>query len=135
MHLRQIAGLLEERGVIRSKQSFILITTLLGKKARIKAGEYEFTNSELPLEVLNSLVKGQVKRHLVTIPEGYTLSQIAQLLEDLNIVGKKEFFQKTSSPAFISSLGLFHPVQGRNRADTGGLPFPRNISPDPRHGP
>jgi UPF0755 protein len=124
VHLRQIAGLLEERGVIRSKQSFILITTLLGKKARIKAGEYEFTNSELPLEVLNSLVKGQVKRHLVTIPEGYTLSQIAQLLEDLNIVGKKEFFQKTSSPAFISSLGLFHPGKDGTGPTLEGYLFP-----------
>lgn len=124
MHLRQIAGLLEERGVIRSKQSFILITTLLGKKTRIKAGEYEFTNSELPLEVLNSLVKGQVKRHLVTIPEGYTLSQIAQLLEDSSIVGKKEFVQKTSSPAFVSSLGLFHPGKEGTGPTLEGYLFP-----------
>ena len=124
MHLRQIAGLLEERDVIRSKQSFILITTLLGKKTRIKAGEYEFTNSELPLEVLNSLVKGQVKRHLVTIPEGYTLSQIAQLLEDSSIVGKKEFVQKTCSPAFVSSLGLFHPGKEGTGPTLEGYLFP-----------
>jgi len=124
MHLRQIAGLLEERDVIRSKQSFILITKLLGKKTRIKAGEYEFTNSELPLQVLNSLVKGQVKRHLVTIPEGYTLSQIAQLLEDSNIVGKKEFVQKTSSPAFVSSLGLFLPGKEGTGPTLEGYLFP-----------
>jgi UPF0755 protein len=42
----------------------------------------------------------------VTIPEGLTLSQIGQLLEHLNLVEKKEFFQKTSSPAFINALGL-----------------------------
>jgi UPF0755 protein len=60
----------------------------------------------LPLEVLDALVKGQVKPHLVTIPEGYTLSQIAQLLEDLNLVEKKGFLQKASSPAFINTLGL-----------------------------
>ncbi len=60
----------------------------------------------LPLDVLDALVKGQAKQHLVTIPEGYTLSQIAQLLEDLNLVEKKGFLQKASSPAFINVLGL-----------------------------
>ena len=69
----------------------------------------------LPLEVLDALVKGQVKRHLVTIPEGYTLSQIAQLLEDLNIVEKKGFLQKASSPAFINCSW---PLSQLGRTDT-----------------
>jgi UPF0755 protein len=42
----------------------------------------------------------------VTVPEGYTLSQIAHLLEDLNLIEKKEFLQKATSPALINSLGL-----------------------------
>ena len=82
MHLRQVAGLLQEGGIIRNKYFFILVTTLLREKALIKAGEYEFDSRMQPLEVLDTLVKGQVKRHLVTIPEGFTLSQIAQLMED-----------------------------------------------------
>jgi UPF0755 protein len=60
----------------------------------------------LPLEVLDALVKGQVKHHLVTFPEGYTLFQVAQLLEDLTIVDKKSFLQKASSPALINALSL-----------------------------
>jgi UPF0755 protein len=60
----------------------------------------------VPLEVLSVLAKGQTKRHLVTIPEGFTLSQIAQLLENSNLVKKNEFLQKTSSPPFINALGL-----------------------------
>jgi UPF0755 protein len=59
-----------------------------------------------PLHVLSVLAKGQVKRHLVTIPEGFTLTQIAQLLENLNLVEKKGFLRETSSPAFINALGL-----------------------------
>jgi UPF0755 protein len=106
MHLRQISEILQQEGIIRNRHFFVLITTALGKKAKVKAGEYEFTTQMLPFEVLETLVKGQTKRHLVTIPEGYTLSQIAQLLEDLNIVEKKGFVQKASSPAFISFLGL-----------------------------
>jgi UPF0755 protein len=108
MPLKKISEELEREGIIRNRHFFVLITTLLGKKAQVKAGEYELHDRMLPLEVLDSLVKGQVKHHLVTIPEGYTLSQIAQLLEDLNIVEKKDFLQKASSPALIASLGLSH---------------------------
>ncbi len=110
MHLKKISTMLEQEGIIRNRHFFIGMATLLGKKAEIKAGEYEFHTRMLPLEVLNSLVKGQVKRHLVTIAEGYTLSQIAQYLEDLNIVEKEAFLQKASSPAFIASLCLSHPT-------------------------
>jgi UPF0755 protein len=112
MHLRQIAEFLQEQGVIRNKHLFILTTTLLGKKANLRAGEYEFESGMQPLEVLNTLVRGQVKRHLVTIPEGYTLSQIAQLLEDQKIVEKKDFLQKASSPVLITSLGLSSSMTG-----------------------
>jgi len=103
---RKVSEVLEQQGIVRNKHFFSLLATLLGKKKKVKAGEYEFHTQMLPLEVLDALVKGQVKRHLVTIPEGYTLSQIAQLLEDLNLMGKKEFLQKASSPALISALDL-----------------------------
>jgi UPF0755 protein len=105
-HLKKVSEILKQEGVIRNRHFFILLTTVLGEKAKIKAGEYEFHTQMLPLEVLDALVKGQVKHHLVTIPEGYTLSQIAQLLEDLNLVEKKGFLQKASSPTFINALGL-----------------------------
>jgi UPF0755 protein len=105
-HLKKVSEILKQEGVIKNRHFFILLTTVLGKKAKIKAGEYEFHTQMLPLEVLDALVKGQVKHHLVTIPEGYTLSQIAQLLEDLNLVDKKGFLQKASSSAFINALGL-----------------------------
>jgi UPF0755 protein len=105
-HLQRVSELLEQEGIIKNRQFFVFLTTVLGKKTKVKAGEYEFHADMLPLEVLDALVKGQVKDHLVTIPEGYTLSQIAQLLEDLNLVEKKGFLQKASSPAFINALGL-----------------------------
>jgi len=124
MPLRQISEMLQQEGIIRNRHFFVLMTTLLNKKAKIRAGEYEFTTRMLPLEVLDALVKGQVRRHLVTIPEGYTLSQIAQLLEDLNIVDKKGFVQKASSPAFISSLDLSYLIQAGEGSTLEGYLFP-----------
>ncbi len=115
MPLRQVGHLLQQQGIIRSKTFFIFLATLLGEKTLIKAGEYEFDSPMQPLRVLETLVKGQVKRHLVTVPEGYTLDQIAQLLEDQKIVDREEFLQKASSPILIASLGL--PVKGTPSAD------------------
>jgi UPF0755 protein len=106
MPLKKISAMLEQEGIIRNRYFFVGIATVFGKKAEIKAGEYEFHTRMLPLEVLGILVKGQVKLHLVTVAEGYTLFQIAQLLDELNIVDRHAFLQKASSPAFISSLGL-----------------------------
>ena len=104
--LNKISAILEKEGIIKNRRFFVVLATLLGKKAEIKAGEYEFHTRMPPLEVLGILVKGQVKPHLVTIVEGYTVNQIAQLLEEYNIVDRRAFLQKASSPAFISSLDL-----------------------------
>lgn len=125
MSLRKISTILEQEGIIRNREFFIGMVTFLGKKGEIKAGEYEFHTGISPLEVLEILVKGQVRRHLVTIPEGFTLSQIGQLLEDLNIVGKTAFLQKASSAAFIHSLGLpFSPSKKGKEFSLEGLLFP-----------
>lgn len=106
MPLRKIAVMLEQEGIIKNREVFVGMVTLLGQKAKIKAGEYEFHTRMLPYEVLSLLVKGQGKQHLVTIPEGYTLSQIGQLLEDLGIIEKTAFLQKATSSVWIASLGL-----------------------------
>ncbi len=104
--LKQVSTLLQAEGIVRNSHFFVFLATALGKKAKIKAGEYEFQSKMAPLEVLDILVTGQVKRHLITIPEGYTLAQIAQLLDDQKIVEREEFLQKVSSPGLIASLGL-----------------------------
>jgi UPF0755 protein len=124
MPLRKVSLMLEHEGIIRNAQVFSGIAALLGKKTAVKAGEYEFHTRMLPLEVLNALIKGQVKRRLVTIAEGYTLSQIAQLLNDFRIVDKKAFIEKASSAAFISSLGLSSVVAGKTDSTLEGYLFP-----------
>ncbi len=124
MNLKRISTMLEEEGIIKNRHFFTGLATLLGKKREIRAGEYEFQTKMLPLEVLDILIKGQVKRHLVTIAEGHTLSQIAQYLGDLNIVEKDAFLQKASSPMFIASLGLTHFAPRQN-----GSGFTQNTPP------
>ncbi len=122
--LRKVSIRLEEERIIRDANFFMGMTILLGKKKEIKAGEYEFHSSMHPWQVLNLLATGQTKYHLVTIAEGLTLSQVAQLLEDLDIVEKKTFLEKASSPALLLSLGLPYSVASKPVSTLEGYLFP-----------
>lgn len=122
--LKKVSTTLKQEGIIRDANLFTRMATFLGKKKEVKAGEYEFHTRMHPWEVLNILAKGQVKPHLITIVEGFTLSQIAQLLDDLEIVEKKAFLEKTSSPALIISLGLPYSTTSKPGSSLEGYLFP-----------
>jgi UPF0755 protein len=122
--LRKVSTMLKQEGIIRDANLFIRMATFLGKKREVKAGEYEFHTRMHSWEVLNILAKGQVKPRLVTIAEGFTLSQIAQVLDDLEIVEKKAFLEKTTSPALIISLGLPYSATSQPGPSLEGYLFP-----------
>ena len=107
---RVVASNLEDAGVIRDSESFIFAASLLGAYKKIKAGEYELNGSMTPMEVLDALVKGRVKRHLVTIPEGYNMREIASALEREGLADEKEFLSKYDDNAFVRSLGVEGPA-------------------------
>lgn len=133
--LRTTASLLQQERIIRNRDFFIGLTILLGKKGEIKAGEYEFHTRMLPLEVLDTLVKGQVKQHLITIPEGYTIQQIAQLLEVSGIIEQRLFLEKATSPGVIGSLGLSEhfPELSGDSNQRGKLTLEGYLFPDTYH--
>jgi UPF0755 protein len=59
-----------------------------------------------PLQVLDALTKGRVKHYKVSIPEGYTVRQIAQFLEAEGLTEGEAFLEKCFSPQYASSLGV-----------------------------
>jgi UPF0755 protein len=101
---RRIAAELKSAGVIRSADSFILLH-YLRRKHSLKAGEYLFDKTANPLEVHDRLVRGDIYVHTVVIPEGYTIFDIAQAIQDAGL-GTKENFLKvaTSDTELISDL-------------------------------
>lgn len=101
-----IARELERQAVISDAGKFSLLAKFNGAITKIKAGEYEFTTSMLPSEVLDMIVTGQVKDYTVTIPEGYTIKEIAMVLDNINIVDKNDFLTKAADAAFAASIGI-----------------------------
>lgn len=99
----QVAKMLQIKGLIKSTKYFQILMGLTGTSNRIKAGEYEFTTKMNMIKIVSILKKGKVKLHEVTIPEGFTIKEIALLLEKNRFV-KAEDFIKTSRSEEVSKI-------------------------------
>ncbi len=80
--LRSIASQLADAEVLPNAWSFILLAHVTGYNASLKAGSYELVENLSPLQLLEYLVQGNVKRHQVTFIEGWTFSQFRQALDE-----------------------------------------------------
>jgi len=80
--LSEIASLLSDNGVIKSKYPFILGAKIFGLSGRLKAGEYEFSKIVKPAAVLEILTAGRTLVRHITIPEGLTSKEIVKLLKE-----------------------------------------------------
>jgi UPF0755 protein len=105
-NLRTVARVLAEEGMIRDSTYFIIAGKLMGVEKVIKPGEYSMHTHMRPLQVLDLLKKGMIYQHEVVIPEGYTIRQIAQLLEGKQLADKEAIVRLTREPQFIRSLGI-----------------------------
>ncbi|RLB35311.1 MAG: endolytic transglycosylase MltG [Deltaproteobacteria bacterium] len=119
MALREVATGLEKRELIRSKEFFLLWARFKGYGKHIKAGEYSLGAYMSPVEILEKLHRGIIITHPVTIPEGYTIAQIAQLLDDKGVVKKEVFLSLARDPAVLKRYGIPGPsLEGYLYPDT-----------------
>ena len=75
-----IAARLKGAGLIRSRSVFRLMVSLRRADGHLRAGEYQFGPNMPMAEILARIIRGQVVTYPFTIPEGYTVAQIAGLL-------------------------------------------------------
>jgi UPF0755 protein len=78
--LPQISEALAEAGVIRLPFAFGLLAKLSGGGQHLRAGEYAIPARASAFDVLRMIRAGKIVRHLVTIPEGVTSAQVADIL-------------------------------------------------------
>lgn len=104
--LRGAADRLEEAGIVGDAGTFVFLSKLLARERQVKAGEYALHTQMRPLEVLEQLTAGKVIQYEVTIPEGFTLEQIAELLDQRGLVSYDAFTDIALDPAYVASLNL-----------------------------
>ena len=106
MTTKQIAKLLEEKKVVRSHKAFAWITDLSGKAEKLRAGEYLLDSSKTPTLILEQLLTGKVLLYEVTIPEGLTIVQTAELLVKAGFGSAELFIKAATDTEFIAKFGI-----------------------------
>jgi len=104
--LREAAGMLLKNGLITSVESFVIVGKLLSLEHRVIPGEYAFNTRMLPLEIIDQIKAGRVIQYEITIPEGFTVVQIARLIEEKGLAQRDDFIKRASDPEFVRSLGF-----------------------------
>jgi UPF0755 protein len=106
MSISAIAHSLEKDGVISSYYVFRLRHEISGGQNTIPTGTYTLSPGMTIMEIYEKLVAGKQDMISLTIPEGWTISLIAQKLDDYGICTKSDFLTVTSDKELISELGL-----------------------------
>ena len=120
------AALLERERLIKSRSAFVLFGKSQSADRKVHAGEYELNPGMTPAEILSKLLNGQVLLHSLTIPEGLTLTQIADLVSQQGLTDRAEFLRLAKDRAFIASLGIkAETLEGYLYPDT--YKFPRAV--------
>ena len=100
---RAIARLLADKGVVRSRVAFeLLCRWRAGRK--LEAGEYFFDRPQTPFQVFTTIAEGHVYVKLVTVPEGFTMFDIASLMEREGFTTRGAFLQAVRETTSIHDL-------------------------------
>jgi UPF0755 protein len=108
--LSEVADTLSERGVIRVRPLFVLFARMLRADTAIKAGPYELRERSSWTSALRSLTRGEVVTELVTIPEGFTVAQIAPRIAELSGVPVDSVLTIVEASGLAEELGLPGPT-------------------------
>ncbi len=92
----RIAAELKRAGVIRSQEAFVLWHYFHPKRS-LKAGEYLFDQPANTIDVQKRLRRGDVYFHIVVVPEGYTMFDIARAIEAAGLGPADDFLKVAQS--------------------------------------
>ena len=98
-----MAQQLEDTGVIRYRYQFVL-ARLLHPSARLQAGEYQFSHADIPWNIFNRIVRGDVFYYELTVPEGSNIFDIAASLKPFDFLDSADFLRAARDPSLIHDL-------------------------------
>jgi len=98
-----IAGILRSDDVIRNRFAFALFSVWHFRK-RLQAGEYLFDHPLNSRETFWKISHGQIFVHIVTIPEGWTMFDIADEFDRQGICSRQEFLAAAHDTSLVWDL-------------------------------
>jgi UPF0755 protein len=100
---REIARLLRHNRVIRSEWAF-LAARAIRPDSVLQAGEYKFDRPASVLEVYDRMVRGDVLRYEIRVPEGSNIFDIAAIVEQVGFLTRRQFLDVARDPSLIRDL-------------------------------
>lgn len=95
-----IAKTLKKEKLINSVSQYKFLSKIWRYDGQYKAGIYSLSPSMTKSEIADVIKAGQSQALTVTIPEGYTVEQTAQLLADQGLVDKDKFLDVCANGDF-----------------------------------
>lgn len=113
-----VADQLTSKQLIKNGLLFRYLLRATGAGDKIKPGRYIIHSSSTMMEIIHQLQTGEgtIDLNLVTIPEGLTLIQTAELLDKNKVVSKEEFLNEAEAGGFI--------IGGKNLDSLEGYLYP-----------
>jgi UPF0755 protein len=91
MAANEIGELLYQQGAIKSVFMFHVIAKMQGMANSLQAGEYVLNKNMTVAQIVSMLAKGETIHQQITIPEGYTVEQIAKLIQEKQLGSAAKF--------------------------------------------
>ncbi len=127
--LASITDALYQAGLINSKRKLRWLIRIRGDDKNLQAGEYALMTDMSPEQILDALVTGRVLQHRFTIPEGYTMDQIGDVVARSGLAEKADFMDACKDPDFAKVKGIeADTFEGYLFPDT--YQFPRHVDAD-----
>ena len=104
--LSQVAESLEEAGLIRSARILVLVAKYHKRGDTLYAGHYLLSPNMPALDILAKIEAGEVVTVRVTIPEGFTVKQIARTLAEDGLADETRFLAACAQPKLDRKLVL-----------------------------
>ncbi len=104
--LSRVVDTLTNRGVVRGGALFELYARARGAAPKIKAGQYALPQSSSWPYLVRRLTRGEVLTEPMTIPEGFTLSQMAPRIAALSGVPVDSVSAALQRPELAERLGV-----------------------------
>jgi UPF0755 protein len=99
-----VAATLENSGVLRSRWLFLAWHYLRWPRAKLKAGEYSFEGDVSVAAVYNKLARGELFYHTLTIPEGFNLFDVADVVEQSGLAKAQDFLAAAHNTTSIADI-------------------------------
>lgn len=124
-----IGDILTENGIVKSTFGFRLFSKMNDYDGKYIAGHYNLSPGMTSEEICEAMCSGETVTIMFTVPEGYNISEITDLLVDNGFVDRATFEAYLENGNFTDYSFLKYAQPGKNRLE--GFLFPSTYSLPP----